>query len=150
MWTVSPRRGLRAMWTLGLVVALGALTPGLSFGACAGGACSIPGGGSLATDCIVELDGVMANSPPTRPRGVVCTDGDPTCDGDAVANGACNFKLTGCLNNPDPRFPSCTGTNVSSITVKNRPPTSKTYNPQLAALQSALQALVPTSSNVCI
>jgi len=71
MRTVSPGRGLRAMWMLGLVAALGALTPGLSYGACPGGACSIPGGGSLATDCIVEIDGVMANNPPTRPRGVV-------------------------------------------------------------------------------
>jgi hypothetical protein len=98
---------------------------------------------------MVEYDGVTLNNPPTRPRGVLCTDGDPACDADATPNGACNFKITACLNNPDTRFPSCVTPNVASITVKNRPTTSPSYNPQLATLQSAIQALVPTSSNVC-
>jgi hypothetical protein len=135
------------IFTLGLALVVTLPHPG--FGACSGGACSVPGGGSLATDCIVELDGVMLNNPPTRPRGVVCTDGDLSCDTDATPNGACNFKINACLNNPDPRFPSCVTPSVATIEVKNRPPTSVSYNPQLASLQSAMQALVPTSANVC-
>jgi hypothetical protein len=132
---------------LGMAGVLATCGNGLAL--CSGGACSAPGGGSLTTDCMVEYDGVTLNNPTTRPRGVLCTDGDPACDADATPNGACNFKITACLNNPDPRFPSCVTPNVASITVKNRPPTSASYNPQLAALQSAIQALVPTAANVC-
>jgi hypothetical protein len=145
----APRRGTGALWILMLASALGAMAPATGFALCPGGACSAPGGGSLTTDCMVEFDGVMLNNPPTRPRGVICTDGDPACDLDAAPNGVCNFKLTACLNNPDPRFPGCVAPNVQSITIKNRPPTSASYNAQLAAMQSAVQALVPTSSNVC-
>ena len=150
MGTASPgRRGIRAMRILTLAMGLAVVAPALSLAACPGGACSVPGGGSLATDCMVELDGVMLNSPTTRPRGVLCTDGDPSCDADATANGACNFKLTACLNNPDPRFPLCTGTNVATIEVKNRPVTSPSHNPQLAVLQGSLNALLPAATNVC-
>jgi hypothetical protein len=143
------RRGTGAVWFLMTGLALAMATPGSSFAACPGGACAAPGGGSFTTDCMVEYDGVMLNNPATRPRGVICTDGDPTCDTDATPNGACNFKITACLNNPDPRFPTCVSPNVQSVTVKNRPPTSPSYNAQLAALQTAMSSLAPTSSNVC-
>jgi hypothetical protein len=149
MRTVSPRRATRALRILSLGLGLALLGPAASFGACPGGACSVPGGGSLVTDCMVEFDGVTLNNPVNRPRGVLCTDGDPACDLDATPNGVCNFALTACLNNPDPRFPACTGTDVASVIVKNRPPTSKSHNPQLATLQTAMQALVPTAGNVC-
>ena len=149
MRTVSHERTMGALRVFMLGLAFGSLTPTASYAVCPGGACAAPGGGSLVTDCMVEYDGVTLNDPPTRPRGVLCTDGDPTCDADATPNGACNFKITACLNNPDTRFPACTAPDVSSITVQNRPPTSPAYNAQLSALQSALQGLVPSSTNVC-
>jgi hypothetical protein len=132
-----------------IALAVAMLAPSGGWSACTGGACSAPGGGSLGTDCLVEYDGVTLNNPASRPRGVVCTDGDPTCDADGTANGSCRFDVTACVNNPDPRFPACTAPNVSTFTVKNRPATSPSYNPQLAAVQSAVQALIPTGSNVC-
>ncbi len=147
--TGSFRRGTGAPWTFVLGLAAATAMPGTSLAVCTGGACSVPGGGSLATDCLVEYDGVTLNNPPTRPRGVLCTDGDPTCDTDAVPNGVCNFKLTACVNNPDGRFPACVLSDVASVTVKNRPPTSPAYNAGLAALQTAVSQLLPTSSNVC-
>jgi hypothetical protein len=149
MRTTMPARIRRAFRLLSLTAGLMLSVPGLGWAACPGGACSVPGGGSLKTDCIVEYDGVTLNEPPHKPRNVLCTDGDPACDLDATPNGVCNFALTACLNNPDPRFPACTGTDVASVEVRNRPPTSNSHNPQLAALQAAMQALVPTSSNVC-
>jgi len=121
MRTVSRRRAARALGILTLGLGLGLASTHMAFAACPGGACSAPGAGSLATDCMVEYDGVTLNNPPTRPRGVLCTDGDPTCDLDASPNGVCNFSVTACLNNPDPRFPACTGLDVQSVTVKNRP-----------------------------
>src|SRR5262245_20773184 len=93
-----------------------------AWGLCTGGACSAPGAGRLDPDCITEYDGVVLNYPTSHPRNVVCTDGDPSCDADATANVQCRFDITVCLNNPDPRFPACTGTDVVGFEVKNRAP----------------------------
>lgn len=149
MWTFAPGGGTGALRAVAFGLAVVTGTYGTSLALCTGGACSAPGGGSLATDCLLEYDGVTLNDPATRPRGLVCTDGDPTCDADATPNGACNFKIAACLNNPDGRFPACTAPSVASVTVKNRPPSSPSYNADLAALQSSIQALLPTSSNAC-
>src|SRR5258706_10582241 len=79
------------------------------------GDCSVPGGGSTSFDCLVEYDGVTPNDPPSLPKRVKCTDGDPTCDTDGLANGSCRFRVSACINNPDSRFPSCPPS-VSPIT----------------------------------
>jgi hypothetical protein len=70
----------------------------------------IPGGGSPSTDCAMELlvDNPL-NSPPADRKGFPsaahsCADGDPTCDHDGAANGACSFKVAVCLNVSDPRL----------------------------------------------
>ena len=80
---------------------------------------AVPGGGRMATDCASEV-GVMnpGNTPFLDNRGLVsrnqvCTDGDPTCDADRVADGECLFRVAICFNQADPSLPSCTPTTVS-------------------------------------
>ena len=46
------------------------------------------GGGFADTDCTIAFGGVDADA---GTSGVVCVDGDPACDADAVANGTCSF-----------------------------------------------------------
>ncbi|HZI43755.1 MAG TPA: carboxypeptidase regulatory-like domain-containing protein, partial [Ilumatobacter sp.] len=114
------------------------------------GECSVPGRGSMATECIVEFDGVTLNYPPGNEKRVQCTDGDVACDADGAANGICEFNLRVCLNNTDPRYPACTPSDVASFVLKNKPTTSPKFDPQLAALQAAVDAIgLPTSASVC-
>src|SRR5262249_17748407 len=59
----------------------------------------LSGRGRAATRCLVEwrpLDGVAASSVRQR-AGLVCQDGDPACDHDAVV-GQCTFEVLLCLN----------------------------------------------------
>src|SRR4029079_12476159 len=94
---------------------LGAILAGPALAACPG-ECPIPGGGSRRTDCLVEFDGVE----PARSGGtaVRCTDGDPACDTDGVANGTCRFRGAACVHNADPRLPKCTPSDLASFTVR--------------------------------
>jgi hypothetical protein len=79
------------------------------------GAIVIGGGGSSKTDCLLALDAPV-NDPPTKPKKVRCTDGDPNCDADRVVNGECVFQVGVCANSTfDPAH--CTLSGVNSITV---------------------------------
>jgi hypothetical protein len=51
------------------------------------------GGGDATKDCRLAFDGADAT---TGASGVVCVDGDPSCDGDGVANGVCQFDVRIC------------------------------------------------------
>jgi hypothetical protein len=51
------------------------------------------GGGDPDKDCRLAFDGVNAT---TGASGVVCVDGDPSCDADGVANGVCQFDVRVC------------------------------------------------------
>ncbi len=133
----------------GLIVGLGSLIVARQALAACPGDCPIPGGTSKKTECLVEYSGATFNSPPTKPKNIVCTDGDPTCDADGVANGACRLDLTVCLNNADPRFPDCSTATINTYTVSNGKVGSKRFDPQLEALRAAVQGLLPTSSTVC-
>src|SRR5262245_65748701 len=64
-----------------------------------GGRAEVQGGGLAETDCRMVFRGVMATN---GSSGVVCTDGDPTCDADGVADGTCSFAVK-----------ICTGTSAS-------------------------------------
>jgi hypothetical protein len=44
---------------------------------------------------VADVTGVLAG-----PRTARCTDGDPTCDTDGVANGQCRFALRLCVDQP--------------------------------------------------
>ncbi|HYC00902.1 MAG TPA: hypothetical protein VEC57_17345 [Candidatus Limnocylindrales bacterium] len=75
----------------------------------------IPGRGSLATDCQSEWSVVNPfNEPESDKRGFLnleqtCTDGDPSCDGDGLADGACTFQVAVCLNVDDARLSDAAG-----------------------------------------
>jgi hypothetical protein len=92
----------------------------------------IPGGGSKATDCIVEFDVVApgsslaSNGFPNATR--TCTDGDPACDLDGAVNGSCTFAVSACVNVTDPRLTDrtgtvmCTASDVASVSINNPKP----------------------------
>jgi hypothetical protein len=88
---------------------------------CAGGAPSnecITGGISSA-DCMLEL--AVSPTPPRDPRGVParsvrCRDGE-ACDADGVADGACTFSVSLCINTDDPRLRGCTPGDVQRIEI---------------------------------
>jgi hypothetical protein len=113
------------------------------------GDCPIPGQGAAMTECLAELDGATLNDPASNPRSIRCTDGDPACDADATANGACHFQLLPCLANVDPRFPECSTPDVTVYEVKNKPESSPKYDPEMGALQAAAADVLPATSPVC-
>jgi hypothetical protein len=74
----------------------------------------VGGGGSSRTDCLLVFDAPV-NDPPSKPKRIRCTDGDPGCDADGVVNGECVFPVSVCGNSTfDPR---CTLSAISSIRV---------------------------------
>jgi hypothetical protein len=87
----------------------------------------VPGGGPAATDCFVAVSGIPSTT-------VSCTDGDPGCDTDGKADGACTLGLQVCVNVSG--LPSCTPGSLSG------PPTVKpTKDPAAQQLAAALQTL---------
>jgi len=73
------------------------------------------GGGLADTDCTVGFDGVSATD---GESGVVCTDGDPTCDADAVADGSCRFEIRLCTRLV---AAGCAPRDITSIAVAGLP-----------------------------
>jgi len=55
------------------------------------------GGGNPDKDCRMAFGGVRATD---GESGVVCTDGDPSCDVDSVADGSCHFTVKLCTGVP--------------------------------------------------
>ncbi|MEW6269025.1 MAG: PQQ-binding-like beta-propeller repeat protein [Thermodesulfobacteriota bacterium] len=111
----------------------------------------IPGGGNPITDCHAEFEAprLELNYPPFNPakprpqRELRCFDGDPSCDLDGAVDHACTFDVDVCLFNADPALPFCTPSTVTGVDVGGG------SDPDLQALEGALAALVPASSNVC-
>jgi len=112
----------------------------------------IPGGGRVASNCTLEF----VTAPPPAPgrnglpgNRVDCTDGDPTCDFDAVS-GTCTFGVALCLNLQDSRF-TCTPTDVQSVRVRQPGPgisgTIATAN--RTAVETALVQLGGEVHGVC-
>ena len=69
------------------------------------------GGGNADKDCRVAFDGVDATD---GESGVVCTDGDPACDMDGIADGSCRFMPSLCTGVP---VEGCTPIVIESIDV---------------------------------
>jgi hypothetical protein len=90
---------------------------------------TITGTGNQASECFVTVTG----PPATSDGHVTCVDGDPACDADGVANGACAFDLRVCVAEV------LSGCRVSSITAVSAKP---------ASLHVALP-VVPTSTPTC-
>lgn len=140
------------MSRFGILVSLaaGSLAAASAGWAACPGECSAPGKGSQATECIVEFDGITFNYPVGHEKQLRCTDGDPSCDEDGLANGVCKVSLAACLNNTDSRYPACTPTDVGVLELKNKPIGHPKHDAQIQALQDAVNALgLPTAAAVC-
>jgi len=113
--------------------------------------CPLPGGGAVDQDCHAEFAAanVRLNYPPFDPaigaprRELRCFDGDPGCDVDGKVDGACTFDLDVCLHNADPALLTCAPARVTSVTFQD------TSDPDIAAAQAAVNALLPATTNVC-
>src|SRR5215510_1870932 len=71
----------------------------------------VAGGGLANTDCRMVFSGVTATG---GSSGVVCRDGDPTCDQDGAEDGTCHFSVAVCTGSPTA---SCSTTPFTAITV---------------------------------
>lgn len=91
----------------------------------------IPGGGAARTDCNVEW--LVTPPPPITRLGmpssnIVCREGDSTCEADPdLQNHSCTFLVALCINNSDPRLPSCTASDLASVTLTH--PISRSTKP---------------------
>ncbi len=109
------------------------------------------GGGDPRRDCIAEYAGFALNYPPVpaaKRREFRCFDGDPACDADGTRNGECAFSVQLCFAGDD--VPGCAAGTVTRVRVKNHRPTSPAFDAELGALQTAADAVLPTSvANTC-
>jgi hypothetical protein len=80
-----------------------------------GGHAEVQGGGLPDTDCRMVFRGVTATNVAS---GVVCTDGDPTCDADGVADGTCSFAVRLCTGT---QTSTCDTVPLSSASVAGLP-----------------------------
>jgi hypothetical protein len=92
-----------------------------------GGYTRFAGGGPRATDCMLVTDVAGA----TGRRSAACTDGDPACDGDGLADGTCTFRVRVCLDAVSPGTARCHADVVTEAHVTSGAP----------ALDAALQAV---------
>lgn len=101
----------------------------------------IPGAGRTGTDCAFEW--ITAPVPPFNGRGIprnalVCYEGDPRCDFDPdLTNGSCTFHVSMCINNTDPRLPSCVPSDLAALEVRRPSPWSLVLTDK--AIVSALE-----------
>lgn len=130
-----------------VIVALLAVSPAVA--ADCPGSCPIPGGGSQVTDCFVEFDGIVPNTPASRPTYLRCADGDPTCDRDGVVDGVCTMMVTICFNNYDGRFPGCQPRRAHTFDVKGSIASKPRFDPERYAMLEATSALLPTDDIAC-
>jgi hypothetical protein len=74
----------------------------------------VQGDGPQKADCYAEWQVTTPDLGPTRGRiNVDCTDGDPTCDADGVADGRCTFAVSICAFQAN--VPQCTPQPVTEI-----------------------------------
>jgi cysteine-rich repeat protein len=100
-------------------------------------------GGTSRRDCMVALASTDGDGLDENPvRTLACTDG-AACDTDP-APGQCGIDVGLCLNVVDRRAIACAPTDVASVRVQN-----PSADPELAALQDAVDAVAPTSDRRC-
>ena len=116
---------------------------------CAGAAGAVDivlvgGGGGTATECLTVFE-APANYRPEKPRHVLCTDGDSTCDADGVVNGVCEFPVTVCANSTfDPR---CLYFGVRDVAVDHAADNGDPkFDPDFQALQARVDAEFPVDT----
>lgn len=100
-----------------------------------------------AKECHVEEWGTpyeTSKSGKVRNRWT-CTDGDPACDRDLAVDGNCTFKVGACMSVVDSgRLQKCSPSPVDAVTVS-----SKHLPAAAAAVQTAVDAVVPTTGPTC-
>lgn len=105
------------------------------------------GGGTASHDCLLVFDAPV-NQPATKPKNVVCTDGDPACDADATVNGVCDVRVAVCANSTF--NPACTLSGVASVSVAHAEDNASDpdFDPDFQALQTRIdnQIAPPTST----
>src|SRR5438067_2379802 len=87
--------------------------------AAAPAAARIAGGGpNPQTDCYLEFEGVTATGTlgPAKTPLVDCNDGDPSCDADGQADGACTFNVNVCAFQSDVQ--GCSPKPIDKLKVK--------------------------------
>ena len=100
------------------------------------------GGGSPASDCRAGFGGVDATD---GQSGVVCADGDPSCDLDGVANGTCQFAASVCIAIP---VDGCDAVSIDGMTSSGlsfSPPPLPTHLPRCG---DPLAVAVPVNTAV--
>jgi hypothetical protein len=109
----------------------------------------IPARGKPVARCLVEwrpeaTPGLQKG----LPAGVLrCRDGDPSCDGDDVS-GQCTMRAQLCINNSDPRFPSCVPFTTTGVTVRTpRRPRDAADAANLALLSGAVDLATQTRNH---
>ena len=119
----------------------------IALSAATAGAVIVPGGGSKTSDCMSVFDAPGANSPapPKVAKNVDCTDGDPTCDADGLANAKCSFPVQVCLDST--QVPGCTPNRVDSLSIAHAQDNGdKRFDVDFQALQARVDQIVPTTS----
>ncbi len=103
-------------------------------------------GGAGSKECQVEsFGGAPTRSSSGKPKTRwTCTDGDPTCDRDGLANGACVFWVGACFSIADPRAPKCTPVAIDAVAV-----TSKRLPAAATAIGAAATAALPSTGPTC-
>lgn len=98
------------------------------------------GGGPATTDCMLVTEVAGA----TGVRAPHCTDGDPACDDDGVADGVCRFRVRVCLDAVDDSMPRCHADVVTGATVTSKATTA------VAPLKAAVASLPsPVIADTC-
>jgi len=98
------------------------------------------GGGSADKDCRVAFGGVEATD---GDSGVLCTDGDPACDADGVADGSCRFAPSLCIGVP---VEGCTPIVIESIELTGLSLVPPELPSQPGACGAPLDVAVPVGS----
>jgi hypothetical protein len=98
------------------------------------------GGGLADADCRVAFEDVDATS---GASGVVCTDGDPTCDRDGLADGQCRFAVRLCtgLTTPTCKPVTLTGLTIAGLALPEPPLPSED-----GACGAAVDVVVPVGT----
>jgi hypothetical protein len=104
------------------------------------------GGGLPNTDCRLVFRGVDATN---GNSGVVCTDGDPTCDADGVADGTCSFAVKICTGMAASGCDTATFTSVD-VSGTHMPPPRVPSPDGTCGPPTALEIPVGTSSGTTV
>lgn len=78
-------------------------------------------GGPRTRGCLLEWGVENPNTELKRgfpARKEECIDGDPSCDADGANDGACVFRVTGCLNVTDSRLATCNPPGTGSVNLR--------------------------------